>query len=126
MGSKTKAWAVATINKELRNTGSAYSGTPYLALYTTATDEDSAGTEVVGGSYSRKAITFASPGTGRTSSNSAEVRFTNMPACTVGWAAIHDGLSGAMMYQGPLTVAKTFAGGETLVFAVGDIAVNFS
>lgn len=127
MTAKTYAWAVARINSELRAGADPDPATVYLALFTTATDQASGGTEVVGGSYARKAVTFSNPGSGNTTDNSAAVTFPNMPAGTVGWAALFTAASGGtMMYQGPLTVAKTFAGGEQLVFPIGSIDVEMN
>lgn len=59
--------------------------TDKLALAQINGDVTTAGTEVAGGSYARKVLTFPSA-TGRTKANSAVVNFTGMPTTDVqGW-----------------------------------------
>lgn len=126
MSAKTYAWAALLINSELRGGADPCPASVYLALFTTATDQDGNGTESTGGGYARKAVTFANPAGTNVTSNSAAVTFSNMPASTVGWAALFTASSGGkMMYQGALAVSKTFYGGETFVFDVGTIALQF-
>ena len=129
MTAKTKAWADANIERELRGQATpAYPLTVYLALFTTATDQDSNGTELtagVGYSYARQQIIFDDALGGNQSANSAAVIFSNMPPATVGWAAIMSASTGGtMMYQAALAASKTTAGGESLVFDVGEITVQ--
>lgn len=53
-----------------------------LALMTVIGSDASAGTEVVGGSYARQTLTLTTAASGAMS-NSADITFAGMPACTV-------------------------------------------
>lgn len=100
--------------------------TVYLALFTSATTDAGGGTEAAGGSYARKAITFAAPSAGATTST-APVTFPNMPAGTYTHAAICDASSGGhFLWHGPLTSPKTALAGQQLEVAAGDIDVGFT
>jgi hypothetical protein len=101
-----------------------------LALVTTAGSNTAAGTEVVnagGSSYSRQNITFNSASAGSTS-NSAIINFTNMPATTTVGVEIWDSATGTHVrrYFGNLTASKTTALGDTLSFASGAITATLS
>lgn len=116
----------ALINVLLRNTAYTTPTTVYLALCTTATSDSALGTEVVGGSYARQAITFGAPSNG-VSSNTGAVSFTAMPAAMVTHAAIMDApTSGNMLFHGPLSASKTTTAGQTLTFAIGDIVATLA
>jgi hypothetical protein len=97
-----------------------------LALATATGTASAAGTEVVGGSYARKAITFAAPSNGATSNNAA-INFTSMPAVTVNGIDIYDS-SGTPVRRAfaPLTAAKTTGSGDTLSFAAGSITASLA
>jgi hypothetical protein len=102
--------------------------TVYVALFTTATTAAGGGTEVTGGSYSRKtvAFTFGSAGSGA-ASNTSNVDFANMPTCTVTHAALFDAsTSGNMLLHGPLAASKSVTAGDTFRFPAGDIDAVFS
>lgn len=112
----------------LRATAYPSPATVYLALFTSATSDAGAGTEVAGGSYARQAVTFAAgaAGTGA-ADNSGAVSFSNMPAATVTHAALFDAVSGGnMLMHAPLTSPKTTNAGDTLTFAIGDVDAVFS
>lgn len=114
------------IDRFLRNQSYTPPGTVYLALFTTATDDDGTGTEVAGGSYGRKAITFGEPEDG-IAANTAAITFSGMPAATLTHAAIYDAASsGNMLWHGALTTSKTVIGGQSVTFSVGDVAVGFT
>lgn len=115
------------LNLILRATAFSPPATVYLALFTTATSDASPGTEVTGGSYARKAVTFTAPSTPGVTDNSGAVSFSNMPAATVTYAALFDAATaGNMLLHAPLTASKTVGAGDTLSFAVGDIDAIFS
>lgn len=101
----------------------------YLALYTAAPDETGGGTECTGGSYARQVIstwTAGSTGSG-SASNSADLSFTNMPACTVVAVALLDAASGGnMLLYETLGSSKTVTAGATLPVATGDVVVTFA
>lgn len=110
----------------LRNVAYTSPTTVYLALTTTATSDAALGTEVTGGSYVRKAITFGAASNG-VCLNSVAVSFTSMPACTVTHAAIMDAsTAGNMLFHGPLTASKTVGAGDTLTFAISDLSASMS
>lgn len=112
----------------LRNVSYTSPATVYLALFTTATSDAAPGTEVVGGSYARQAVTFAAGGAGSgAADNSGAVTFANMPEATVTHAAIFDASTGGnMLLHAPLTTPKTTGPGDSLIFAAGDIDVVFA
>lgn len=91
----------------------------WMALFTDNPDEDASGTEVSGGSYARKEITFAAA-SGGSASNSGAVTF---PAPTGDWgtithAAIFDAeTTGNMLFYGALN--------SSIVVENGDAAPSF-
>lgn len=103
--------------------------TTYVALYTVAPSDSSAGTEVSnsgGSSYARQAASF-SAASGGTTSNSANIDFTNMPACTVVAIGILDsGTIGAgnLLVWGTLATNKTLDLLDTLRIATGDLDIS--
>lgn len=98
--------------------------TTYVALYTTAPTESTAGTEVTGGSYARLAGEWDAS-SGGASSNSGNLDFTGMPACTVVAVGILDSLSGGnLLIYGTLTSNKTLDAGDTLRIATGDLDIT--
>lgn len=100
--------------------------TAYLALYTVAPTDSTSGTEVTGGSYVRKAVAFSAASSGATS-NSGNIDFTGMPACTVVAVAVCDALSsGNIIVYGTLNANKVVAAGDTLRIATGDLDITIS
>lgn len=96
----------------------------YVGLYTVAPTDSTAGTEVVGGSYARQLATFTAASAGATS-NSANLDFTGMPACTVVAIGISDALTtGNLLVWGTLTANKTLDAGDTLRIAAGDLDIT--
>lgn len=96
----------------------------YVALYTTAPNDAGGGTQVTGGSYARQIATFAASSGGATS-NTGNIDFTNMPACTVVAIGIFDALTtGNLLLWGTLTTNKTVDAGDTLRIATGDLDIS--
>ena len=96
----------------------------YLALYTVAPTDSTAGTEVSGGSYARQTITFGAA-SGGTASNDANVDFSGMPACTVVAVAVLDAsTSGNMLVYGDLTANKSVDAGDILRISTGDLDIS--
>lgn len=99
----------------------------YIALYTVAPTDSTAGTEVTGGSYARQAVTMSV--TGDTASNTAAVEW---PEATASWgtvvaAAIMDAsTSGNIIAYGALTANKTISSGDVFRFPAGafDVTLN--
>lgn len=115
-------------NEVLRNTNYAPPATVYLALFTSATTDAGGGTEVVGGSYTRQAITFGPPTNGA-GANSSTVTYTNLPGATITHGAITDSATaggGNFLLHGPLNANRVVIGGDTLTFDAADIAAALS
>jgi hypothetical protein len=104
----------------------AATGNMMLALATATGTASTAGTEVTGGSYSRKQITFAAPSGGATSNNAA-INFTSMPAATVTGIDIYDSAGTPVRRAyAALTASKTTGAGDTLSFASGAITASLA
>jgi hypothetical protein len=100
--------------------------TVYLALYTVAPTDSTSGTEVSGGSYARKAVSFNASSSG-TATNSANVDFTGMPTATVVAVAVCDALtSGNILVYGSLTSSRSVTSGDTLRIASGDLSISLN
>lgn len=68
----------------------------YLALYTSNPGPTNTGTEVTGGGYARKAITFGSI-TNAEIKNTAAITFPDMPTATITHYAIFSAATGGTM-----------------------------
>jgi hypothetical protein len=111
----------AFLNVALRNTAYTAPTTVYTALFNGI--PGGGGTEASGGSYARQATAFVAPSSNSTS-NSALLTFTNMPALTVNYVAIYDALTaGNLLYYAAATAAKTTNVGDTVTIAIGGITV---
>ena len=98
--------------------------TVYVALYTAAPNDAGGGTQVTGGSYARQTAAFSASSSGATS-NSANIDFTNMPACTVVAIGIFDALTaGNLLVWGTLSTNKSLDAGDTLRIATGDLDIS--
>lgn len=108
--------------------------TVYVALYTaTPTDANASGTEVTGGTYSRKAVTTSTgwsaiSGSGpHTISNAGTIDWTTtLPACTLVAFAVYDASSaGNELFWGPLTGQPiSVNAGDPTSFAAGALVIN--
>ena len=102
-------------------------GTKYLALYTVAPTDSSAGTEVTGGGYARQTVTLTTSGSDTT--NSAAVEY---PTATAGYGtvvavAVLDSLSGGnMLAYASLTASKTIATGDVFRVPAGDLDISLN
>lgn len=98
--------------------------TTYVALYTVAPTDSTAGTEVTGGSYARLVGAWAAS-VGGASSNSGNLDFTGMPACTVVAVGVLDAITGGnLLVYGTLTANKVLDAGDTLRIATGDLDIT--
>lgn len=101
-----------------------FDSTIFVGLYTVAPTDSTSGTEVTGGSYVRKAVTFASASAGETS-NTLDIDFTGMPAATTVAIAVHTAVTaGTMLMYGTLTTNKVTDAGDTLRIAAGDLDIS--
>ena len=95
-----------------------------LRLMTTNGSDASAGTEVTGGSYAAQSVTIGSSSSGSTVTNSADVTYTAMPACTVVGVEIWDSAGTPVrLWYGPLTANKTVASGDTFTITAGSLSL---
>lgn len=96
----------------------------YLALYTVAPTAEGGGTEVTGGSYSRKLCLMSDGDNPGEVKNTNAINFTAMPACTVVATAILSTSSGGnMLVYNTLISPRTIVEGETLTADAGAIVV---
>lgn len=118
----------ALINATLRATAYTSPAAVYVALFTTDPTDAGSGTEVSGGAYVRKAVTFAAPSNGVTS-NSADVTFDQ---ATANWGTLtHIGVfdassAGNLLYHTPLTTTKTIETGDIFKIAASSLVVTLS
>jgi hypothetical protein len=118
----------ALINATLRNTTFTSPSTVYVGLFLTDPTDAGSGTEVSGGSYARKAMTFGAPSNGA-SLNSAAVEFDQATGNwgTIPYFAIFDALtSGNMLYHGALTASKNIETGDVFKFATSSVSVTLA
>lgn len=119
----------ALINAVLRNTSYTSPATVYVALYTTDPTNADTGTEVSGGGYSRKAVTFGAPTAAGATDNTNTVTFD---AATANWGtithfAIRDAASGGnLLFHAALTNARTVLSGDTPKFNLGELDLSLS
>lgn len=97
-----------------------------VALVTAAGSDTAAGTEVTGGSYARKNLTPATV-TAKASSNSADLSWTGMPACTVVGVEVWDSAGTPVRWwYGALAANKTVAAGDEVRFTAGTLTFSIS
>jgi hypothetical protein len=121
-GGKTSLHETAVLNVMRATTLTSFAA--FVALYTVAPTDTTAGTEVTGGSYAAASCAFSAPtGSGPTSMvNSAEI-LISMPTCSVVAVGLKDAVGGALRYfVGITTVA--FTSGDQARFAAGSITVT--
>jgi len=118
----------ALINATLRNTSYTSPSTVYVGLFTTDPTDAGTGTEVSGGSYARKSVTFGAPSNGVTT-NSGAVEFDQ---ATASWGTItHIGIldastSGNLLYHTALDVSKAIDTGDIFKIAIGSLSVTLT
>lgn len=100
--------------------------TVYVALFTTSPTDAATGTEVTGGSYVRKAVTFGSAASGA-ASNSADVTFD---VATASWGTVtHIGIydaatAGNMLFHGAFTQSKAIASNDQFKIPAGNLTIT--
>jgi hypothetical protein len=99
-------------------------GTKYLALYTVAPTDSSAGTEVTGGGYVRQTVTLTTSGSDTTNSAAVEYPTATANYGTVVAVAVLDGSTGGnMLAYASLTANKTIATGDVFRVPAGDLDI---
>jgi len=119
----------ALINATLRNTTYTSPSVVYAGLFTSDPTDAGSGTEVSGGSYARKAITFAAPSNGVTTNSAAACEFDQATGSwgTITHFGIFDALSGGnLLYHGALTTSKTIASGDVFKFPTSSVTVTLA
>ncbi|MCR8656927.1 phage tail fiber protein [Paenibacillus endoradicis] len=134
------------LNGVFRGQAYTFPATVYIALYTSNPTAADTGSEVSGGGYVRKSVTFSAPvtenaeiyhpGIGalvtvprRTIKSSAEIVF---PVATANWnlithVAIRDALTGGnLLYYGAVTNPKTISVSDIIKFPVGDVVLTLN
>lgn len=100
----------------------------YIALHTANPTEAGTGTEVTGGSYARKVMTFSAAATVTSvtsASNASDIVWTNLPSTTVTHVAIWDAATaGNMLYYAPLSASKVIATGDGYTISTGQLVVQ--
>lgn len=93
-------------------------------LMTANGSDASAGTEVTGGSYASQTATFSASSSGSTS-NSADLVFNGMPACTVVGVEVWDSAgSPVRIWYGALTASKAVNSGDTFKITAGQLQLS--
>jgi len=125
MASKKSNYLKSKIVKHVKGEASyTMPTTLYLALYTTDPTVADTGTEVTGGSYSRKSISFAAESGGSAASNAA-INFTSMPTTTASHWGIRDAASGGnLLYFGNFDIAQAITSGQTFTIASGNVVIT--
>lgn len=106
--------------------------TPFLALYTSSPNAGGGGTEVSGGSYARKAVTFGTISGGQMANTSA-VTFSGLPSGSGGSQLIvtHFGIltsltGSTLKVYGAINTQAVVVTGDQIQFPVGSIVINLS
>ena len=120
----------ALLNGTLNATTYTAPTTIYVGLYTSDPTDANTGTEVTGGSYARKAVSFATAsGTSGSVATDADVTFdeATAPWGTVGWIGILDALSGGnLLYHTALDVSKDIDTGDIFTITTGNLTVTLA
>jgi hypothetical protein len=118
----------ALINGTLRATTFTAPTTIYVGLFTSDPTDAGTGTEVSGGSYARKSVTFAAPSNGA-SASSADVTFDTATATwgTVTHIGLFDALTaGNLLYHTALDVSKLIETNDIFKINSGSLTVTLS
>lgn len=117
------ATANSLLNYTLRGTAYTPPSTLWVALFTTPCTNSATGTEVTGGSYVRKQVTF-NAAAGGACTNVADITILGMPAASIVSMAIMSASSaGTHLFYGAVT--KTTNSGDTFTIRAGDLNVGF-
>lgn len=114
----------------LTSTGYTAPTTRYLGLFTASTglESNSPSAEVSGGSYARKAVTFAAASSGSSATN-ATVTFDAASANwgTITHVAVMDAsTSGNVLFWGAVTTSKTIETGDTFQVSSGNLTISLA
>lgn len=118
------------LDHTLRNTAYTQPSALYVGLFTadTGLEANSPTAEVSGGSYARKAATFAAASSG-SASTSATITFD---AATANWgtithvAVMDASTSGNVLFYGAVTSSKTIETGDTFQISSGNLTISLA
>ncbi len=122
----------AILNAVFRGTTFTSPSTVYVALYTTDPGDSDEGTEVSGGSYARKAVTFTAPVQEETKGvirNSANIDFA---VATASWGLVsHIGIrdaatGGNLLFHGSLLNVRDVREGDQFRILAGQLTLTMS
>jgi hypothetical protein len=109
-----------------KNTAFTPPASVYLALYTTNPSASDTGTEVTGGSYSRKVLAFAASA-GATIASNASVTFSALAAATITHYGVRDASTGGnLLVYGALPNPVVTNAGDDVTIASGSISFSIS
>lgn len=118
------------LDHTLRNTAYTQPSALYVGLFTadTGLEANSPSAEVSGGSYARKAATFAAA-SGGSASTSATITFD---AATANWgtithvAVMDAATAGNVLFYGAVTSSKTIETGDTFQISSGNLTISLA
>lgn len=120
----------AILNYFFRNQAVAQPTTIYLALYINDPTDADTGTEVSGGGYSRKQVTFGAPaqtGDKAVISNNAKIEFD---IATTDWGSVsHWGVrtaasGGSLLCRGSFSRVENVQSGNRLTIEIGNLQIS--
>lgn len=114
----------------LGNTAYSQPASLYLGLFTASTglEANSPSAEVAGGSYARKAASFAAASSGSAATN-ATITFDTATANwgTITHVAVMDAAtSGNVLFWGAVTTSKTIESGDTFQVSSGNLTISLA
>lgn len=124
--------ADALLNQVFRNVAWTRPSAVYIALYTSNPTAADTGTEVSGGGYARRQVTFGAPATDnglRTIKNTAEIAF---PTATADWGTVtHVGIrdsasGGNLLFYGPVDNPRSLLINDLLKFPAAAVALSLN
>jgi hypothetical protein len=131
IGSLTQYGENLSLNALTANGGFSLAGPLWLALYTVAPTDTSAGTEVAGGAYERQTMAFGvASGSPAISLSTTVVIFPVSGGATSSWSvvtgfALLDSFTGGnQIWWGYLSTPRTINIGSALEFSVGSIQLT--
>jgi hypothetical protein len=110
--------------------GSTAAGSFFIALYTTAPTDSTAGTEANYTGYARVAVNRTSGGWTISGNNASNTGVISFPACTGGtntvtsFGILTASTAGDLLIYGALSANRTITDGITPEFAAGELDVN--
>ena len=120
----------AALNHFFRGVSTTAPAQVFVALYTSNPTDDNTGTEVTGGAYVRRQVTFSAPtqvdGRGQIQ-NSAEIRY---PIASANWGTVtHFGIftaatGGNLLAHGAVPTSRPIIAGDEAVFRPNTLIVT--